>query len=295
MLIYVPAGETCHAQHKSASWTRLHIDDESRRRLHKCTVTILKSPVFACRVRDVGPAMLSRPLRLRARERRRAGLQRGQHHHPHQPDRRELVWGHDQRRIRLLPHQLRGGHRPSPSVRTSIWSSSQTPLCLITLGLCAQPWKFTGRISLKLTRRFRVLIFNLSQRCSRFIPGQLKSFFCSCFWTWRQLKPKLLKGTLPGETFCTRWSDVPEVNVESIPSVLQTMLLPAYPDVRLLLSRHHIRRIVIYHSLSSSTGHQSCIVRPIQTNDMVLFPGIFFSQGISWSLNPSNWYIVTLK
>lgn len=61
--------------------------------------------------------MLQGALRLRTRERRRAGLQGGRHHHPHQPDRRELVRGHDQRPVGLLPAQLRGSAGSATSVR----------------------------------------------------------------------------------------------------------------------------------------------------------------------------------
>lgn len=64
-----------------------------------------------------GPALLQSPLRLRARERRRAGLQGGRHHHPDEPDRRELVRGDDPRPVRLLPAQLRGSAGPATSVK----------------------------------------------------------------------------------------------------------------------------------------------------------------------------------
>ncbi|XP_060038017.1 endophilin-A2 isoform X2 [Erinaceus europaeus] len=56
-----------------------------------------------------GPAELQGAVRLRAGERRRAGLPRGGRHHADQPDRRELVRGHAARPVGLLPAQLRGG------------------------------------------------------------------------------------------------------------------------------------------------------------------------------------------
>lgn len=79
-----------------------------------------------------GPALLQSPLRLRARERRRAGLQGGRHHHPDQPDRRELVRGDDPRPVRLLPAQLRGSAGPAtsvtaPSVPSSIPAPARPP------------------------------------------------------------------------------------------------------------------------------------------------------------------------
>lgn len=67
-----------------------------------------------------GPALLPSTLRLWTRERRRAGLQRGRHHHPDQPDRRQLVRGHDQRPVGLLPHQLRGYPGAAPSLGPAI-------------------------------------------------------------------------------------------------------------------------------------------------------------------------------
>uniref|UniRef100_A0A670KH41 SH3 domain containing GRB2 like 1, endophilin A2 n=1 Tax=Podarcis muralis TaxID=64176 RepID=A0A670KH41_PODMU len=64
-----------------------------------------------------GPAVLQSAVRLRTGERRRAGLQGGRHHHADQPDRRELVRGHDQRPVGLLPSQLRGSSGPATSVK----------------------------------------------------------------------------------------------------------------------------------------------------------------------------------
>lgn len=65
-----------------------------------------------------GPAKLQGAVRLRARERWRAGLPRGRHHHADQPDRRELVRGHAPRAVGLLPAQLRGGSGAPATVTT---------------------------------------------------------------------------------------------------------------------------------------------------------------------------------
>lgn len=58
-----------------------------------------------------GTAELQGAVWLWARERRRAGLPRGRRHHPDQSDRRELVRGHAERPVGILPPQLRRGPR----------------------------------------------------------------------------------------------------------------------------------------------------------------------------------------
>lgn len=72
------------------------------------------------RVWGAGPAVLPLPLWLWAREPRRARIQGGRRHHPHKPDRRQLVRGHEKRQGWLLPRQLRGGPGPSASVKNRI-------------------------------------------------------------------------------------------------------------------------------------------------------------------------------
>lgn len=97
------------------------------------------------------PALLPCALLLCGWEWRRAGLQGGRPHHPHQPDWWQLVWGHDQRGVWLFSYQLRqcpcafatvipsyGGRLWSPHLRALSgnlilqWMSLHFLMCLLT-------------------------------------------------------------------------------------------------------------------------------------------------------------------
>lgn len=86
--------------------------------------SVLTFPSFSSH----GPALLPSALRLWARERRRAGLQRGRCCHFDQSDRWQLVRGHDPRPVWLLPHQLCG----NPGSLTSLGPDWNTACVGIT-------------------------------------------------------------------------------------------------------------------------------------------------------------------